>query len=192
MSLADRHASNTWRVPAGVETLRDGGAVLLRPAVPADAERLRRMFYRLSPGTRQRWFFVPAPCSPWWAGYLARLAEVDGRDQWAVVAAVGDEVVGIARYDRLQAGDEAELAILIEDAWQGRGLGRRLLARLIAEAGRRRIGAFTATVLGDNRPALRLLAALFPDRQARFEQGEYRMRARLPGLSGEMAEAGSR
>ena len=192
MSLADRHASNTWRVPAGVETLRDGGAVLLRPAAPADAERLRRMFYRLSPGTRQRWFFVPAPCSPWWAAYLARLAEVDGRNQWAVVAAVGDEVVGIARYDRLQAGDEAELAILIEDTWQARGLGRRLLARLIAEAGRRRIGAFTATVLGDNRPALRLLAALFPDRQARFEQGEYRMRARLPGLPGGLADAGGR
>src|SRR5438045_5866187 len=125
MSLADRHASNTWRVPAGVETLRDGGAVLLRPAVPADAERLRRMFYRLSPGTRQRWFFVPAPCSPWWAAYLARLAEVDGRDQWAGLAAVGDEAVGMAGYNRLQAGAGAGRGSRIGEAWQSGGLGRR-------------------------------------------------------------------
>ncbi len=74
------------------------------------------------------------------------------------------------------------MAILIEDAWQRRGLGPLLVARLAAAARDRRVAAFTATTLGDNRPVLRLAGALFAGTQARLEGGEYQLRLRLDAL----------
>ncbi len=165
--------------PALAVALPDGAVVLLRTPQPGDGERLRRLFYRLSPVTIHRWFFVAAPRLPEWAAALTRLAEVDGVDHAATVAAVGDEVVGIARYDRPAPGPEAEVAILIEDAWQGRGLGRLLIARLGAEAAHRRIAAFTATILGENRRAVALVSRQFAGAEVRFRGGEYRLRVRL-------------
>jgi GNAT superfamily N-acetyltransferase len=68
---------------------------------------------------------------------LAYLADVDHVDREALVALAGDEIIAVARYHRMPDTVEAEIAIVVEDAWQRRGLGRILLERLSARAWRR-------------------------------------------------------
>lgn len=179
------------REAATLASLPDGSPVLLRAIGPGDGERLRRLFGRLSPATVYQRFFaaVAAPADR----CLARLTALDGHDHYAAAALSGDEIVGVARYARSRPGSgEAEIAIVVEDAWQARGLGRLLLARLTDAARGRRIGAFTATALGDNRPIVKLVTGLFPDAELRLRAGEYRFRIRLdPPCAGPAAPAGS-
>ncbi len=130
----------------------------LRPIRDDDQERLRRMFYRLSPQTVYRRFFTVYSQPP--DQVLHRLCHVDHDNRVAVVAACGDEIVGVARFDRRPGTTEAELAVTVEDAWQRQGVGRRLLERLRDEAAARGVTTFTASVLADNRPVLRLITSL--------------------------------
>jgi GNAT superfamily N-acetyltransferase len=147
--------------------LPDGASVLIRTAQPDDVARLERLFYRLSPQSIARYFFLPLPREPYWAMRLGELARTDGHDHQALVALVEDEIVGVARYDREVASEEAEFGLMIEDGWQQRGLGKRLLGRLVNEARRHGVSTFTAFIQGENRRALRLVAALFPTAQTR-------------------------
>lgn len=146
-------------------------AVVLRPIRDDDVDRLRRLFFRLSTTTVHRRFFAGYARPPEPA--LHRLAEVDHWHREAVVAAVGDEVVGVARFDRLPGTTAAEPAIVVEDAWQGRGVGRLLAERLFAEAARRGVTEFRASILAENRAPLRLLRALSPEVQVSLNGTEY-------------------
>jgi GNAT superfamily N-acetyltransferase len=142
--------------PWGPVTLRDGRVAHLRPIRPDDAVRLRRMFDRLSADTVYLRFFSPVRRPS--EDALRYLASVDHRDRLAVVAESADEIVGVARCDRTPDDDRAEVAVVVEDAWQGRGLARLLLGRLGAEARLRGIVELVATVLPENRVALDLAA----------------------------------
>ena len=77
-------------------------------------------------------------------------------------AVSGDEVVGVARYFRDADLPKADMAVLVEDAWQGKGLGPILLERLREVAQSRGIEAFTATILSENRSAIRMVRRVFP------------------------------
>jgi GNAT superfamily N-acetyltransferase len=138
----------------------DGETILIRQAQPEDEARLERMFYRLSPRSLYQRFFSPIPLLPHHAPRVMALAKVDARS-FAVVACSGDELRGIARYDLEAAPQEAELSVLIEDAWQGRGLAKLLLAHVIVEGRRAGIAHFNVNILSENRPALRVVHALF-------------------------------
>jgi GNAT superfamily N-acetyltransferase len=140
--------------------LRDGSEVELRPLEANDRERLIRLFYRLSPETVYHRFLTPLN-EPIDAG-LDRLVDLDHRDREAIAAMSGDEVVGVARYFRDREGATADVAVLIEDAWQGKGLGVVLIERLRELARGRGIDAFTATILSENRPAIRMVRRVFP------------------------------
>ena len=140
--------------------LPDGAAVLIRAVQLEDAARLERLFYRLSPESITSYFFLPVPPLPHWAARLAEVARADGIEHGALVALLGEEIVGVARSDRITP-EEAEFGLLIEDGWQGRGLGKRVLGMLIQEARRQGIGTFRAYIQGENRHALRLVGALF-------------------------------
>jgi RimJ/RimL family protein N-acetyltransferase len=154
-----------------VEVLDDGASVTIRPIDLVDAYRLRRMFDRLSPTTVYHRFFAPIPKPR--TEMLIHLAGVDHDRREALVAEADGEVVGVARYDGRPGHDEAEVAVTVEDAWQGRGLGTLLLLRLANLARRRGLHAFTAAVLSDNSAAVRFLKRLSPAAEVRFEQGQY-------------------
>ncbi len=171
-------AERRWEWPELI-TLPDGAAVELRAARPGDSARLERMFYRLSPDTIYFWTFVPAHKQPHWAARFGALAQIDYYQQYAVVAMVNGEVVGLARFDREATPGQAEVAIVIEDAWQRRGLGRQLMYRLIEAARRLQITTFTARILGENRRTLRLVAMLFAEIQTEYASGECLVRCRL-------------
>ena len=136
-------------------------AVLTRPVQPTDRTLFYRLWPRLSAETVYRRFHAPVHRLP--DETVRRLVAVDHDAREAVVAVVGGEVVGVARYDRLATDPStAEFAVLVEDAWQRAGVGRQLLAALTDLAARRGVHTLTATVQPDNRPVLALIRRLLP------------------------------
>jgi len=109
-----------------------------------------------------------------------RLTQVDGHDTVAVVATTGTRgrIVGVARYFRLDRGT-AEVAFVVEDAYQGQGIGRRLMQKLVGEARRNGISEFVADVLPSNTRMLRLLEESGPIR-VRNVDGVDEVRVDLP------------
>jgi RimJ/RimL family protein N-acetyltransferase len=105
-------------------------------------------------------FFMPRSSLP--AAWYHAFANVDSARRFALVAErdapAGVELIGVARYEPTGSPDTAEIAIVVDDAWQGHGLGRELLDRLLDEAEARGIRRFRADVLGENRRMLALLA----------------------------------
>ncbi|HWH28897.1 MAG TPA: GNAT family N-acetyltransferase [Mycobacteriales bacterium] len=142
-----------WEADA---VLTDGGTVHLRPIRPDDADLLREFHSRLSPDTVYNRFFTMMRVLP--ARDVERFTTVDHDGGPLVVALLQGAIVGVARYDRLPAsGDapvEAEVAVVVEDAHQGRGLGPLLLEHLTAAARERGIERFRADVLPSNRRML--------------------------------------
>ena len=137
-------------------------AVATRAVQPDDDALFRRLWPRLSPDTVYRRFHSPLPELP--PETVRRLVTVDHDRREAVAAVVGGEVVGVARYDRSPTDPStAEFAIVVEDAWQGAGLGRQLLVELVELAGGRGIATLTATVQRDNDRVIRLIRRLLPD-----------------------------
>ena len=133
----------------------------VRPMTAEDGGRLERLFDRLSPETVYRRFFTLFPAPP--PGVLRHLSTVDHYDHEGLVALDGDEIVALARWDRpTHGGDVAEVSILVEDAWQHRGLGGELMRALVAEAAGRGITTLNASILTDNGPARRLATSLAP------------------------------
>ncbi len=156
-------------------------AVTTRPVQPADRAQFCRLWGRLSPETVYRRFHAPLRRIP--AEAVRRLVTVDHDLREAVVAVVGDEVVGVARYDRSPADPStAEFAVLVEDGWQSRGVGRLLLTELAAVARSRGIGFFTGSVLGENRRALSALAAVYSGMRYEIREGSYQVRVPLGPL----------
>jgi GNAT superfamily N-acetyltransferase len=144
--------------------------VSLAPLEPGDAEPLRRFWSRLSPETRYRRFMIPLASLE--AAHLERLLDVDHSDREAMVALVEGEIVGVARYARrAPRPDAAELAVVVADAWQRRGVATRLLSALAHRARRAGIVCFEVMTLADNPAALGLLHRLRPAARLAFSQG---------------------
>ena len=134
--------------------LADGGTAHLRPIVPEDAERWSRFISRLSPRTIYYRFFTEHPqLGP---AERERYTNVDYVDRVAFVALLGDEIVGVGRYDRIPGTPVAEVAFVIEDPHQHRGLGSILLEHLAAAARERGLQRFEAEVLTENTKMIRV------------------------------------
>lgn len=137
--------------------LTDGTTVQLRPICPEDADAILAMHSRFSERTRYLRYFSPYPRIP--ARDLRRFVNVDHRDREAFVVLSGDRIVAVGRYDRLGPdAPDAEVAFVVEDSFQGRGIGPVLLEYL-AEAGRQvGLTRFVAEVLPANGAMLRVFA----------------------------------
>jgi len=132
--------------PYETVTLRDGTEADLVPMGPGDDVRLLRFHKTLSIETTYLRFFTVHPdLRP---DELHRFTHVDHVDREAIVAVVDGEIVGVGRYDR--AGDEAEVAFVVADAWQGRGIGRALFDHLAVRAREVGIDRFVADTLPHN------------------------------------------
>ncbi|MBO4164007.1 GNAT family N-acetyltransferase [Micromonospora sp. MMS20-R2-23] len=150
--------------------LSDGSTVGLRPIRPQDAPEIVAMHGRFSERTRYLRYFSPYPRIP--ERDLRRFVTVDHRDREAFVVLVGDRIVAVGRYERLgPAAPEAEVAFVVEDAHQGRGIGSVLLEHLADAAGRAGIGHFVAEVLPTNGAMLRVFADFGYQVQRQFADG---------------------
>ena len=154
-------ADQAFPCSQAVIVLPDGAALVLRTVTPEDEPALERLFFRLSPRTLYQRFFAPIPVMAHQAYRMTALAHGDPTSSATFVAWDGAEIRGVARYDREAPPHCAELSILIEDAWQHRGLGKPLISQVILEARRQAITQCTVFILEDNIPALRLVKALF-------------------------------
>lgn len=149
------------RTPGFHRELRDGRPIEIRPIAPNDRQLLLEAFARLSPESRYRRFFGPMPELR--DRELDYLTQVDHSDHEALVAVDSEsgQIVGVARFIRLEAGgDAAELAITVVDDWQRRGVGSALLEALAQRARDEGIRRFEAPVLANNADAIRVLEAL--------------------------------
>ncbi len=119
-------------------------AIRVRAVSPGDEEKLRRMVSRLSQETIYRRFHAPYPSVPGWA--LSHFVEAGRYDEDSPVATVGDEIVGYAMYVQPDNGREAKVALIVEDTWQSKGIGKLLLTEFVKEARGRGVEAFTGMV----------------------------------------------
>lgn len=126
----------------------------IRPMHRTDAGRLARFHQRLSAETTRLRFFTFHPELS--APELQRFTHVDHHDREALVAVVGDDLVGVGRYDRAPGTAHAEVAFVVEDRWQGRGVGHRLFDELATRARAEGITTFGAQTLAENRRMLSL------------------------------------
>ena len=141
--------------------LRSGDVVRIRPVQPGDVQALARAYANLGEQSRYRRFFTAMPELP--DRILHAAAEVDHVNHEALVAMplLSREIVGECRFIRLSGQpDTADVAVTVVDAWQGRGLGSALLARLSARALEAGVVYFTAEVLAENQAMLALLPRL--------------------------------
>ena len=151
LRLVDAVAS----APAGeggfgwVEYLRDGTQVVIRLARPEDAEGVAQMHERCSEATRYQRYFTPV--TEWREDQLRRVA---GGHRGATLVAVNwrGDIVGLGNVfpDRPGETQTAEIAAIVEDTWQRRGLGGRLLRHLVGLARRQGFHDVVALVLASN------------------------------------------
>ncbi|WP_260479157.1 bifunctional GNAT family N-acetyltransferase/acetate--CoA ligase family protein [Kibdelosporangium aridum] len=134
--------------------LSDGGTVHLRPITPDDADRLVAFHGRLSERTRYFRYFGAYPRIP--PRDLERFVTLDHHDRVGFAAMLGDDIIAVGRYERLQGSDQAEVAFVVEDGHQGRGIGSILLEHLAAAAQESGLKRFVAEVLGENGQMVRI------------------------------------
>jgi GNAT superfamily N-acetyltransferase len=140
-------------------TLRDGSSIFIRPVEPDDKAAIVSGFEKLSPESRYRRFFSPLVRLS--DRDLAYLTEVDHRDHEALIAhSEHGEPLGVARFVRGSDPHKAEVAVVVIDEWQGRGVATALLTQLADRARHEGVQVFTATILTDNRDALGLMRAV--------------------------------
>jgi GNAT superfamily N-acetyltransferase len=141
-------------------------SLTLRPIRPDDACGLIALHARMSEQTRYLRFFTPCPRIP--PALLRRFVDVDHHSREAFVALSGTDVVAVGRYERLSPA-EAEVALVVEDAFQGQGIGTALLTHLALAARDNGIERFVGTVLPENTGVMKWISGYPVER--RFADG---------------------
>lgn len=154
-------------------TVEGGERVRLRPIRPDDEPRLIELYDRLSRHTAYQRFFTVMPRLP--TDWAHRLANVDYRRRFALVLedarAPSATLIGVARYEPMPDDDAVELAFVVQDQWQGKGLGRLLVRELLRAATQNGFDRYRAFVLGGNHRMLQLLARYTDVRERHIDQG---------------------
>ncbi|MFI5819879.1 GNAT family N-acetyltransferase [Streptomyces rishiriensis] len=178
-SASDRH-----EYPAHWEAdvvLRDGGTARVRPITVDDAERLVSFYEQVSDESKYYRFFAPYPRLS--AKDVHRFTHHDFVDRVGLAATVGGEFIATVRYDRIGAdgmaasapADEAEVAFLVQDAHQGRGVASALLEHIAAVARERAIRRFAAEVLPANTKMIKVFTDAGYTQKRSFEDGVVRL-----------------
>ncbi|MFD7339517.1 GNAT family N-acetyltransferase [Streptomyces violascens] len=157
--------------------LRDGGTARIRPITTEDAERLVSFYELVSDESKYYRFFAPYPRLS--AKDVHRFTHHDYVDRVGLAATVGGEFIATVRYDRINAqgrpasapADEAEVAFLVQDAHQGRGVASTLLEHIAAVARERGIRRFAAEVLPANNKMIKVFTDAGYLQKRSFEDG---------------------
>ena len=155
-------------------------AIVLRPPRLGEREPVLEVFAGLSERSRRLRFLGAKPRLP--ERDLELLVDVGrcGREAVAAVDAATGRAVGLARFVRDAGAPEAEIAFEVVDEWQGRGVGRRLVAELARLACEQRILRLRADVDRSNAPALALVRSLGDVVSQRSEGATVELVVRLP------------
>ncbi|MFF7971204.1 GNAT family N-acetyltransferase [Streptomyces sp. NPDC007905] len=181
-SPADRQDRHEY--PAHWEAdvvLRDGGTARIRPIAVDDADRLVSFYEQVSDESKYYRFFAPYPRLS--AKDVHRFTHHDFVDRVGLAATIGGEFIATVRYDRIGAdgmpasapADEAEVAFLVQDAHQGRGVASALLEHIAAVARERGIRRFAAEVLPTNTKMIKVFTDAGYTQKRSFEDGVVRL-----------------
>ncbi len=183
MDAADDDApavATTDGYPAEFETdvvLADGATAHVRPIRPEDGPMLLAFHARQSPQSIYYRYFSPRPRLS--ERDVDHLIQLDYVDRMALIAIRGDEMIGVARYDRWRHRAEAEVAFFVDDANHGRGLATVLLEHLAVRAREIGVTAFTASVLPANRKMIGVFTAAGFETTTKFADGVVEVRLGL-------------
>jgi len=140
----------------GYDTLNDGTQIFFRPVKPTDDVALSEMLYSLSPSSLQRRYMTSTMRFP--HRDIQQLTNVDYLQNLSIVGTVpgvsGDEIVAIAQYFLDPKTQAAEVAFIVQDEWQQKGMGTLLLQYLTKIATQKGVKRFYAKVLPMNKPML--------------------------------------
>lgn len=156
----------------------DAVAVDIRPARLDDEGRVRDFVAALSPRTQTLRFFTGVG-RPGTSLVRAMIARDDRRHALLAVrpAETGEEVVGHAMCCHVEDGTVAEIAVVVADEWQGRGIGTRLVRWLVLHAAAHGADALGMDIMGENRRLLRVVRRHWPDARMRVSSGTVEVRA---------------
>ncbi|WP_406740427.1 GNAT family N-acetyltransferase [Streptomyces atratus] len=157
--------------------LRDGGTARIRPITTDDAERLVSFYEQVSDESKYYRFFAPYPRLS--DRDVHRFTHHDYVDRVGLAVTIGGEFIATVRYDRIDErgrpasapADEAEVAFLVQDAHQGRGVASALLEHIAAVARERGIRRFAAEVLPANTKMIKVFRDAGYTQQRSFEDG---------------------
>ncbi|MFE0177276.1 GNAT family N-acetyltransferase [Streptomyces sp. NPDC059002] len=175
----DRHGHPShWEADV---VLRDGGTARIRPITAEDADRLVSFYEQVSDESKYYRFFAPYPRLS--AKDVHRFTHHDQVDRVGLAATVGGEFIATVRYDRIDErgmaasapADEAEVAFLVQDAHQGRGVASTLLEHIAAVARERGIRRFAAEVLPANTKMIKVFTDAGYQQKRSFEDGVVRL-----------------
>jgi GNAT superfamily N-acetyltransferase len=157
--MAEQRAHPSYAPEREIErrafALRDGRSVVVRSARPNDAPQLMRLCERVSTeSSRFRFFRAGRRLT---AAEALDVVSADPLRNETILALNADDVVAWASFNQLGSDPHAEMTLLVDDAYQGSGLGREMLERLISAARRRHYWMLLAELMPDNERMLQLL-----------------------------------
>jgi len=159
-------------------TTRSGLEVLLRPVKISDEPLLKDFFYSLSDQSMYRRFMSVRKDMP--HERLQEFVVIDYTREIVMLASIShgetEEIVGVGQYGIEESSHTAEVAIAVEDAYHNQGIGTELLSYLTLLAKRHGLLGFTAEVLVENKPMLRLFEKMGFDLEKRIEDDVYELK----------------
>ncbi|MCX5203727.1 GNAT family N-acetyltransferase [Streptomyces sp. NBC_00237] len=176
---ADHAYPDHWEADV---VLRDGGTARIRPITTEDAERLVSFYEQVSDESKYYRFFAPYPRLS--AKDVHRFTHHDYVDRVGLAVTVGGEFIATVRYDRINAdgrpasgpdADQAEVAFLVQDAHQGRGVASAVLEHIGAVARERGIRRFVAEVLPANSKMIKVFTDAGYQQKRSFKDGVVRL-----------------
>jgi acetyltransferase len=142
--------------------IRDGGSVFLRPVKPSDGPLIEDLFSRLSPPSI--YFRFLTNLDRLRPEILYHLVHIDYECEYALAATVNEKnsevIVGVCRYVCTFDPHRAELAIVIRDDWQGKGIGRALVERVFTVAKRNGIKTIELHIDPQNESSISLFTGM--------------------------------
>ena len=172
--------------PEELETYRTtkaGFEVLFRPVRISDEPLLKDFFYSLSDKSLYRRFMSPRKDMP--HKQLQDYVVIDYTQETVILAVLkSDEkevIVGLGQYSLIGTTHYADVAFVVRDAYQNRGIGSELLAYLTYLAKRQGLLGFTAEVLMENVVMLHLFDRMGFAVEKRAEGGVYELRMSFSG-----------
>jgi len=159
-------------------TTRDGLEVLLRPVKISDEPLLKHLFYSLSDDSLYRRFISTRKDMP--HERLQEFVVLDYAREMAILAVLRqrdkEEVIGLGQYAIDEPSHAAEVAVVVKDEYQHREVGTELLSYLTYLAKKQGLLGFTAEVLADNKPMLRLFEKMGFDIETKSSEGVYELK----------------
>lgn len=172
-------ASYPWE-EARREALKSGVELMVRPVRLSDEEALQDLFYRLSDESTYRRFMAFKKSHT--HAEMQELVSLDYEQSVGLVACSLDdhaEIIGMARYDVDPAEDLADIAFVVRDEWQHKGIGSLLFRRMKEIAAARGLAGFTADVLCENKSMMSVFQKSGMKLEIDLNHGVYRILARF-------------